>query len=210
MRAYHLASAEHALEDITLKRIKIALIGDLNDPFELMAGELSDPRLRRSVKKLKNQWEKGMGLLCFSRSWSNPVLWSHYAAKHTGICLGFDIADKFVVPINYRNSRLSLAINREYVEKIISTKYLHWKYENEVRMYIGLDEATKENGLFFYPFDASVELREVILGPMCRSPLEDIRQLVSKYHDSVTVFKARMAFRNFNIVADQRSLRKRA
>ena len=32
-------------------------------------------------------------ILCFSRNWDNLLLWSHYGDSHTGVCLGFDIAE---------------------------------------------------------------------------------------------------------------------
>jgi hypothetical protein len=40
-------------------------------------------------------------MLCFSRDWHNPVQWSHYADKHRGICLGFDVPDSLLVPVQY-------------------------------------------------------------------------------------------------------------
>jgi hypothetical protein len=35
MRLYHYLSEKHALDDLENKRLKIARIEDLNDPFEL-------------------------------------------------------------------------------------------------------------------------------------------------------------------------------
>lgn len=215
MRAYHLSSADHALNNILHKRIKIARLGELNDPFELMAGEMSNPALRKAVRKWKDQWDNESGLLCFSRQWSNPLLWSHYAAKHTGIALGFEISDKFVVPIDYIASRIetpldenlsSLVVNKEYVRKSVSTKYSHWAYEDEIRMYVALDESTEEQGLYYYPFDEYIQLREIIIGPMCKLDIENIRSKVDMNYKDIKVFKARLAFKTFTIVPDQRSL----
>jgi len=218
MRAYHFLSAEHALSNIALKQIKISRVKDLNDPFELMAGVLADRRLRRAVQKLKDKWADEMGLLCFSRRWSDPVIWSHYASKHSGIALGFEISNKFAVPIRYIESRLDAPIsskyvasevNKKYISDLISTKYLRWEYEHEVRMYVGLDEGTQVEGLYFYPFDSHIKLREVILGAMCKLNTRQVRKLVNAHYKNVNVFKARMAFNTFNIVANKRSLRSR-
>jgi len=32
----------------------------------------------------------GRGICCFSEDWSHILMWSHYAANHSGICLGFE------------------------------------------------------------------------------------------------------------------------
>ncbi|NDP48093.1 MAG: DUF2971 domain-containing protein [Sulfuriferula multivorans] len=97
MRLYHLTTAEYAISNIGLRRLKIARFGDLNDPFELLAAELEDKDFRKAVKSWKNEFHNTKGLLCFSESWHNPVLWSHYADKHRGVCLGFDIPDEYAI-----------------------------------------------------------------------------------------------------------------
>lgn len=84
---YHLLSARWALDDLTRWRLKIAEFADLNDPFELLGVELPNRALRRAFAAWKAKALREYGVLCFSRKWSNPVLWSHYADKHKGICL---------------------------------------------------------------------------------------------------------------------------
>lgn len=110
MRVYHLQGASHALSNIALKRLKIARFRDLNDPFELQASDLSDSRFRDAARGLKNEFHESRGILCFSRGWYNPVLWSHYADKHRGICLGFDILEKYGQPVRYSRSRLPVKL----------------------------------------------------------------------------------------------------
>lgn len=106
MRVYHFVNQEYGLENIRRKRLKIATINELNDPFELFSIELSDPSVRKSFRKMKNDLAMKQGLLCFSKSWSNPVQWSHYANNHQGICLGFDVPDAFLCNVNYSRKRL--------------------------------------------------------------------------------------------------------
>ena len=60
----------------------------MNDPFELSGSRWSDPQVD-SI--LSDHASATIGALCFSTNWSNPLLGSHYAEKHNGICLGFDI-----------------------------------------------------------------------------------------------------------------------
>jgi hypothetical protein len=93
MRVFHFLPEDFALQDIEQRRVKVATFKDLNDPFELFSVNLADPILRAAFQEAKEQFAQHSGLVCFSRDWRNPVLWSHYAGRHTGFCLGFDIRD---------------------------------------------------------------------------------------------------------------------
>lgn len=80
VRAFHFVAAEFGLEDLQRRRLKIATVNDLNDPFELLPVNLADPELRRAFLAVKQQLAQGRGMLCFSRRWNNPVQWSHYSS----------------------------------------------------------------------------------------------------------------------------------
>ena len=106
MRFYHFTNAENGLDDLEQKHLKIARIKDLNDPFEVMGVDLSNPENRRVLEELKAHYNEEIGLLCFSKNWDNPVQWAHYADKHKGLCLGFDVADDFLAEVTYEDERL--------------------------------------------------------------------------------------------------------
>ncbi len=108
MRIYHFLTAENGLSDITLRRIRISRFRDLNDPFELLAVRADDKLFRKEMRSWAEQFNRSNGLLCFSKKWESPVLWSHYASKHRGMCLGFDIADPLLENIRYTKDRLDL------------------------------------------------------------------------------------------------------
>lgn len=213
MRLYHLTKANYALSNIKSQRLKIARFGDLNDPFELLAAELSDKEFRKAIRSWKNDFHKTIGLLCFSEHWGNPVLWSHYADKHRGICLGFDVFEEFALQVNYTEKRMPVefqdndpdrGLSFEFVNKLLKTKYIHWKYEEERRVYVELDESTKDNGQFFYPFDDKIQLKEVIIGPSCEISVNEIESMKIIKDKSIRVIKARLGFNNFEVVIDQR------
>jgi hypothetical protein len=215
VRVYHLLSADNALSDISLRRIRISRIRDLNDPFELLAVRADGKELRKALRSWAEEFNRGNGLLCFSKAWSNPVLWSHYASKHRGICLGFDVTDELLEGIQYRKDRLSVpyaenqpevTLDEGFIRDLLRTKYEHWAYEEEFRAFVRLDHSTTEGGSYFYPFDLTIALKEVILGPMCELPIDRIRELVHSTYDSVSVVKARLAFKWFSVVADERSV----
>jgi hypothetical protein len=77
LRVYHLTSAEYAISDLSLSRLKVARFGELNDPFELLATNLNDRRTRAAARQFKDNYNAAKGILCFSENWINPVLWSH-------------------------------------------------------------------------------------------------------------------------------------
>ena len=107
MRIYHFINEKFGLEDLREKHLKIARINELNDPFEFMGTDLSNHEFRNAMDEWKNHYlNKTYGLLCFSKSWENPVQWAHYADRHRGLCLGFDVHDGFLIEVRYQDERL--------------------------------------------------------------------------------------------------------
>ncbi|MEQ1574157.1 MAG: hypothetical protein ABL993_07915 [Vicinamibacterales bacterium] len=54
------------------------------------------------------------------------------------------------------------------------TKFAHWSYEEEVRAIVELEHAVKEGTLYFWPWSEQLQLKEVILGPLCCLSLEQV------------------------------------
>jgi hypothetical protein len=132
------------------------------------------------------------------------------------MCLGFDVSDELLQDVQYTKDRLPLrfvdgnpdkGLEEEFVRALLYTKYLHWAYEEEVRTFVRLDHSAIENGSYFQTFDSALALGEVILGPLCELPIERVRDLVHSVYDHVPVIKARLAFKWFDVVADERSVR---
>lgn len=160
MRLYHFLPERFALEDLKEKRLKVSIINDLNDPFEFQAGfKHPTPILKKQFTKFKNIISKEVGLLCFSKKWHNPLLWSHYANKHTGFALGFDLPDNKAIEVTYLNERPLFQPNTLspntghtiFLEKLKKTKFSSWSYEEEVRFYYPLNTLNFENELYFNP-----------------------------------------------------------
>jgi len=215
IRAYHLTSAEHGISSISLRRLKVARFSEVNDPFELMALNFRERKTRQLVRRFKDSHNNKTGLLCFSANWTNPVLWSHYATRHEGICLGFDLKRNRVQQVLYEDKRLlgeleakedPVAIPETLQELLLRTKSRHWQYEEELRVFVDLSQATKEQGLFFRPFDEDMRLAEVILGPQSGLSLIAIRNLTNATNCGAVVFRARLAFRSFQVVPDGKSV----
>ena len=91
MRVYRFLDAQFGLKSLYERRLKISRIEDLNDPFEFLPFDLTHDIMRNHIESVKANAHSSQGLLCFSSSWSNPLIWAHYSDRHKGLCLGFEI-----------------------------------------------------------------------------------------------------------------------
>jgi hypothetical protein len=129
------------------RRLKLSTIDDLNDPFDLFGViDTTKPQVSDAVRSLI-QFGRTVGILCFSRNWDNLLLWSHYAASHTGLCLGFDIPDSQAdayMDVHYQPNLLQIRgledVNEDLARRSLSTKHESWSYEQEVRMFAPLND----------------------------------------------------------------------
>jgi Protein of unknown function (DUF2971) len=212
MKLYYLCPQQFGVSNLALRRLKIARFVDLNDPFELLAIDLAEKGHRKVFRALKDELNKNKGLICFARSWNNPLMWGHYAESHTGMALGFDVHDSFVKPVVYARKLHKIGFDQatrkpnltfEVMERLLRTKFYDWKYEDELRAFVELDHASVESGLYFFDFGEHLTLREVVLGARCSLPIERIRSIVLGYDTPVDVLRARIAFSSFRVVKDQ-------
>lgn len=143
------------------------------------------------------------------------MLWSHYAARHRGICLGFNVPKTELLEVKYANNRLLAQVEkvgeREDIddplrELLITTKFRDWEYEQEFRMRVPLSASLKEGHNYFFPFDENLQLVEVILGPLCELSLAGTRKIVSQNFPSSVTFQARLAIKSFAIVPKESTL----
>ena len=206
-RLYYLTGPDFAISNIVFGRIKISRFSELNDPFELLGQNFSEANIRNVVRSHKHLLNEKNGIVCFSEDWTDPVLWSHYAAKHKGIALGFDIPEALVKKVEYSPARLKYkiaegtkSITPELEQLLISTKYESWKYEREWRLLLELNKSHNEGGLYFSQFGQSLKLVEVILGSLCDFNLKKMRDLVNSRHKAVVTYRARLAFRSYRII----------
>jgi hypothetical protein len=213
MRLYHFLNEHYGLENIQRRRLKIARINDLNDPFEFAGVSFGDKSLRDAFRKMKRGMNEQRGLLCFSTKWRNPVMWSHYADKHRGICLGFDVADESVGPVSYSGRRLAVELEElksprdlpvDYVTKLLFTKYTHWKYESEYRAFVTLEEVDKYTGLHFAEFSDRLTLRQVIVGAESSISRQQLSEALGDELRHVEQIKARLAFKSFSVVRQRK------
>ena len=206
MIVYYFTSAKYGIENLKNRRLKVSDFSNVNDPFELLGIELRDKVVRKAVNFEKSQISKRYGLLCFSVDKYNPVQWAHYAEKHKGVCLGFDIPEKKLKKVKYVAERLARETldQPDCNEKLLTTKFNHWSYEQERRLIIDLNSnQINGGGLRFESFSDEMVLKEVYIG--CKSALTfaDISSAYKSGNKSVITKVTRPSFRDFRIVWDR-------
>ena len=211
-RLYYFTQSQWATEDIVLKRLKISDIKDLNDPYEL-TGYI----VNVNKKKVKNEFKEDIsdkyGIICFSNSYHSMLMWSHYADKHRGICLGFDICEDDCFDVIYSESMTNFQNNfntpstpftLKDLQGILSLKYREWAYEEECRIYSPFDSSISHSGFNFEQFGERLQLREVIFGVQNNTePATLIRFIEQYYEGNIKISKAALDSNKFRVnIAD--------
>jgi len=204
MRVYHFLPAKYGIDDVNRRRLKIATLDDLNDPFDLWAVAQPDAQLRKGLREYRKHLASHYGMLCFSRGWHNPLLWSHYGDKHRGMVLGFDVTDKHLNKVEYVADRPVLkTVDKDIADKL-KKKFQDWQYEDELRVFTDLHgRDPPETGLYFADFGPELTLRKVISGPLSDTAKSTIEEAVGQYEAPVALTKARLAFKTFQVVTNQ-------
>lgn len=211
MRAYHFLREDHALQALKDQRLKVATINELNDPFELLACDLRDKRVRRVFDAWRDRTAKSHAFLCFSRTWKNPLLWSHYADRHRGVALEFEIDRQVAIPVNYSKHRMYLNVAHimanggftgDLAEKLATTKSEHWSYEDEVRVPVELAACDYDGGLYFERLSASVGITGLIAGPLSNLTVGLVQRHLPR-GQRITIRWSRLAFRAYDVVRNR-------
>lgn len=169
---------EKDLENIANGVIWASAVTRFNDPFdcdfnsklmETYCDKVLEKYSSEKTKKIVSSFRKSIHELrvstaasCFSEIGDSILMWSHYANKHKGICVCYDVEDlfelkKLLVPMWYRNEKVNpykytedkkIAIN-ERIKEVFVQKSLEWQYEREWRLIDFVDtreiEALQEN-----------------------------------------------------------------
>jgi len=216
MRLYYYTAKQWGMKSLWEKRLKIAEYAYLNDPFELSPFNQTSKQDRELQKKLSSVLSKKHGVLCFSESWQSTLMWAHYADKHKGMCLGFEIEDgPLLSKIAYVSKRIPSpidctkplhGIDEGMLLKCINVKHSGWEYEKEHRLHVRLQE--KRDGIYYYPFDNSVKLREVIIGANSSLSIADVSEAIGKQPNAdVEIWKACTSLDTFDMSENREQLR---
>lgn len=126
---------------------------DINDKIEYLAAAYTSAIENEIVNTFKT------GVLCLSSKFDSPLMWSHYASKHQGLCIEYDMSnvqEDSVYKVVYGGSRKILTsdikdwldnTNTNNTNKLkqvcLLTKSEEWRYESEWRIFgrVGLGDS---------------------------------------------------------------------
>jgi hypothetical protein len=220
MIVYHFISSEFALRALRDRRLKIARIDELNDPFEFYAADFSDVDAKSRLEAFKKQVNEQYGVVCFCENYHDPVLWSHYADHHRGVALVFEIPDSEAIRIDYQPESFKLGVDaairrgcfdKSVVNKFISAKFPSWRYENEIRIRCALSDHfcqidAKGKKVYFeslslesYGTD-SLKLKGLIRGDRCDLDAGDVASELLAV-DTLPVQDAQLDLSSYRIAA---------
>lgn len=206
VRLYYFTPLTYARMALQNRRLKISRVLELNDPYELLGADLTDDELRVGYEAMRNNLAETRGLICFSRQWSVPIMWSHYADRHRGVCLGFDVSDSHTISIQYAEQRVSFTEDmlgqhdaEKHMMRFLGTKHSAWAYEDEVRVICDLDEV--DDGMYFHSFDDDIALREVLMGVRCaESEVREVTELAGSVDSAIAVRETRLSNSAFEVM----------
>lgn len=137
-------------------------------------------------------------MLCLSAVADNVLMWSHYAAEHSGVCLEFDgkcpIFEE-AAPVTYSSERVRInLIDKDYTARaVVLTKSLDWHYEQEWRLL----EVGTSPGVRVWPPSA---LTAVILGArISEADRARVMAWVARRSPKIAVRQASMSTKRFKV-----------
>jgi len=113
-------------------------------------GKFSSPELREVLRHGLQESIDRSSVCCFNGKWDDPRMWAQYADNHRGYCLAFELSTNWpedAVPFHVRyvedRPEIDLAADtmedkdaaQRYIDDSIFTKSIHWRDEQEVRIF---------------------------------------------------------------------------
>ena len=143
---------------------------------------------------------QNIGIVCFSATNDNILMWSHYADQHNGVVIGFEsnLLSNDWIPVDYSKERYLYDFARDAkdveVKKVIARKSDAWAYENEYRFGVSLQQCEKINSgnepIFTFGY-SSKAVKEVTIG--CRMSDANINdfgaKLKNRYGNNIITYK---------------------
>ena len=211
MRLYHFMKAEHALQAIERGRVKTSDLSRANDPFEFLPEQYENSGEEEQRLRHRAIAAQMVGLLCFSETNSEPLLWGHYADGCKGICLGLDFdvptgdpASDMIQKVKYCRSRKTTELDNTSERLLIKSH--NWSYEREWRAFTMKHESPEPDpvtGLHYcsMPSHGQMVLREILIGFNCveESIADRLAHLIRRYDPRPEIFCTRRSLSAFEV-----------
>jgi len=166
---------------------------------------------------------------CFSLQLESITMWSHYADKHKGVCIEYEIDDEHFEKVHYSKKLPTFKLSKimqhilgcefsqekmeydynkyHYVLAPIFTKSTDWKNEAEVRCVYSLDKKNpnivpgkiKDEDVLFLKMD---NIKRIFLG--CKSDASLLKK-IKKHSGDIPIYKMKMKKGEYGLEIDKAS-----
>ncbi len=137
------------------------------------------------IEQAKRDFINARGVICFSETNDNLLMWSHYASGGTGVCIEYRTEHDFfknAVKVSYSDRPPvvdALAIMESvitqhepsWIKDLYCTKPIEWQYEREWRVI-----HQKRNTIYTFPGSC---LKSIFFGPRCPKEFIDETRLAA-------------------------------
>ena len=201
---YKYMSAKHLIENLQKNWIKVTTDKDVNDPFEFAPFSYEGDIQKETLKRCRDKLVANNGIISFVKKWDHPLMWSHYADNHRGVCLGYEVLKwgniddviysdgNMLLPAVFENNDQQLPMQ---YQDLMLTKSSEWRYEEEVRHVVSLKECCQKDvadrPFYFYKTQTKYRLSEITLGMNCNKNLKKYPKALSKLNGTVEIFEAK-------------------
>lgn len=187
---------------------KIYVKGNLDKTKEDIEENIGASEFMNSLHR-KDTW-----VSCFTTDPTNILMWSHYADKHTGICLEFHTISKEIIKVDYENEYpvFDLTVhNIDNFEKLshkeildvgkmfYARKSLLWEYEKEYRV-VTPNTSNMIDGENFVLLKDFAEITGVICG--CRmddSTVSEVHEFLKNQGFNISVKRAQVKEKEYGL-----------
>lgn len=162
---------EHIKDILSRECFYFADWRDLNDPMEGYFKYYPDKHPPHELKQIV-QGKDSFGVSCFSFTYDEILLWTHYAKNHTGVCIEIDTDIECSEEVSFEKVKYESHIpwlnhhtgRQRSPKEILSTKIAKWEFEQEIRAF-----CTGKNQKFKVG-----KITKVILGIRVSNDIENI------------------------------------
>jgi hypothetical protein len=194
---------EDNIESYLRNEVWVSAWNSFNDPMEgFFRYVLTDRYSADMIVGQKSRYR----VSCFTRDFDNYLMWSHYANKHHGVCLEYEVdhlqlgPEYRLQPVSYCKSISKVNRDMPFEEQAVTflfSKSFHWKYEKEERL---LFEGDHDRAV---PFG---NLTAITFGVKFNAPaISNIALSIIHTPDRPKLYQAKINYDKISIVRDRLS-----
>lgn len=200
------------------RKVHLQKPAKFNDPFDCkiyVQGPNDDPDANEYASGFMNSLHReDTWITCLTKNFDNILMWSHYAADHTGICVEFQMLTNNILKVDYKENYpvfdLSVynvdAIDDMPKEKLIemgkmffARKSTLWEYEQEYR-YVTSNTSNIVEEENYVPLQGFANITSIICGcEMKAETVLEIKQLLKGQNLDVPVKQLKVKEKEYGL-----------